>query len=71
MAIQAASFNDLQSSGRVSSSCAATAGGKMVDQMISPGHGSSPRTTVKYNWGLTLQSSEKSALQSMLNTCAA
>ncbi|MFD6660829.1 HNH endonuclease family protein [Micromonospora chalcea] len=25
--------------------------------------------TVKYNWGLTLQSSEKSALQSMLNTC--
>ncbi|MEU4595461.1 HNH endonuclease family protein [Micromonospora aurantiaca (nom. illeg.)] len=26
--------------------------------------------TVKYNWGLTLQSSEKSALQSMLNTCA-
>ncbi|MET7866447.1 HNH endonuclease family protein [Micromonospora taraxaci] len=27
--------------------------------------------TVKYNWGLTLQSSEKSALQSMLNTCSA
>ncbi|TNH24858.1 HNH endonuclease [Micromonospora orduensis] len=26
--------------------------------------------TVKYNWNLTLQSSEKSALQSMLNTCA-
>lgn len=26
--------------------------------------------TVKYNWGLTLQSSEKSALQSMLGTCA-
>ncbi|UFN94255.1 HNH endonuclease family protein [Micromonospora aurantiaca] len=26
--------------------------------------------TVKYSWGLTLQSSEKSALQSMLNTCA-
>ncbi|MCO1594770.1 HNH endonuclease family protein [Micromonospora sp. RHAY321] len=26
--------------------------------------------TVKYNWGLTLQSSEKSALQSMLSTCA-
>ncbi|MEW2441530.1 HNH endonuclease family protein [Micromonospora marina] len=26
--------------------------------------------TVKYNWGLTLQSSEKSALQGMLNTCA-
>ncbi|MEU0961803.1 HNH endonuclease family protein [Micromonospora aurantiaca] len=26
--------------------------------------------TVKYNWGLTLQSSEKSALQNMLNTCA-
>ncbi|MDW3845416.1 HNH endonuclease family protein [Micromonospora sp. BRA006-A] len=26
--------------------------------------------SVKYNWGLTLQSSEKSALQSMLNTCA-
>ncbi|RAO40491.1 6-phosphogluconolactonase [Micromonospora saelicesensis] len=26
--------------------------------------------TVKYNWSLTLQSSEKSALQSMLNTCA-
>ncbi|MGC4870260.1 HNH endonuclease family protein [Micromonospora sp. DT53] len=26
--------------------------------------------TVKYNWGLTLQSSEKSALQSMLNTCS-
>ncbi len=26
--------------------------------------------TVKYNWGLTLQSSEKSALQDMLNTCA-
>ncbi|MFG2059771.1 HNH endonuclease family protein [Micromonospora sp. NPDC048930] len=26
--------------------------------------------TVKYTWGLTLQSSEKSALQSMLNTCA-
>ncbi|MEH0985447.1 GmrSD restriction endonuclease domain-containing protein [Micromonospora sp. CPCC 205556] len=25
--------------------------------------------TVKYSWGLTLQSSEKSALQSMLNTC--
>ncbi|MEH1099698.1 HNH endonuclease family protein [Micromonospora sp. CPCC 205561] len=24
---------------------------------------------VKYNWGLTLQSSEKSALQGMLNTC--
>ncbi|MGC4864660.1 HNH endonuclease family protein [Micromonospora sp. DT53] len=26
--------------------------------------------TVKYNWGLTLQTSEKSALQSMLNTCS-
>ncbi|MEU1589552.1 HNH endonuclease family protein [Micromonospora sp. NPDC005710] len=26
--------------------------------------------TVKYNWSLTLQSSEKSALQSMLNTCS-
>ncbi|MEV4545215.1 HNH endonuclease family protein [Micromonospora echinaurantiaca] len=26
--------------------------------------------TVKYTWGLTLQSSEKSALQSMLNTCS-
>ncbi|SIM54974.1 HNH endonuclease family protein [Micromonospora cremea] len=26
--------------------------------------------TVKYNWGLKLQSSEKSALQSMLNTCS-
>ncbi|WP_433314279.1 HNH endonuclease family protein [Micromonospora sp. CA-269861] len=26
--------------------------------------------TVKYSWGLTLQSSEKSALQGMLNTCA-
>ncbi|MEU8015976.1 HNH endonuclease family protein [Micromonospora parva] len=26
--------------------------------------------TVKYSWGLTLQSSEKSALQSMLNTCS-
>ncbi|MFV2114229.1 HNH endonuclease family protein [Micromonospora sp. LOL_025] len=26
--------------------------------------------TVKYNWGLALQSSEKSALQSMLNTCS-
>ena len=26
--------------------------------------------TVKYNWGLTLQSSEKSALQSVLDTCA-
>lgn len=26
--------------------------------------------TVKYNWSLTLQSSEKSTLQSMLNTCA-
>ncbi|GAB4102811.1 HNH endonuclease family protein [Micromonospora taraxaci] len=26
--------------------------------------------TVKYNWGLTLQSSEKSALQNMLNTCS-
>ncbi|MGS2618593.1 HNH endonuclease family protein [Micromonospora sp. LZ34] len=26
--------------------------------------------TVKYSWGLTLQSAEKSALQSMLNTCA-
>ncbi|MGC4807499.1 HNH endonuclease family protein [Micromonospora sp. DT233] len=26
--------------------------------------------TVKYNWGLTLQSSEKSALQTMLNTCS-
>ncbi|RQX07703.1 hypothetical protein DLJ59_02565 [Micromonospora inaquosa] len=26
--------------------------------------------TVKYNWSLTLQSTEKSALQSMLNTCA-
>ncbi|PSK65508.1 hypothetical protein B0E53_02565 [Micromonospora sp. MH33] len=26
--------------------------------------------TVKYAWGLSLQSSEKSALQSMLNTCA-
>jgi hypothetical protein len=25
---------------------------------------------VKYNWGLNLQSSEKSALQSMLNTCS-
>ncbi|MGC4893825.1 HNH endonuclease family protein [Micromonospora sp. DT31] len=25
--------------------------------------------TVKYNWGLTLQSTEKSALQSMLNAC--
>ncbi|MDG4811182.1 hypothetical protein O7634_30890 [Micromonospora sp. WMMD1120] len=25
--------------------------------------------TVKYSWGLTLQSSGKSALQSMLNTC--
>jgi hypothetical protein len=25
---------------------------------------------VKYKWGLTLQSSEKSALQSMLNTCS-
>ncbi|MFG1918384.1 DUF1524 domain-containing protein [Micromonospora sp. NPDC048898] len=25
--------------------------------------------TVKYNWGLTLQSSEKSALQGMLDTC--
>ncbi|MEU7769843.1 HNH endonuclease family protein [Micromonospora taraxaci] len=25
--------------------------------------------TVKYNWGLKLQSSEKSALQGMLNTC--
>ncbi len=27
--------------------------------------------TVKYAWGLTLQSTEKTALQSMLNTCAA
>ncbi|WP_200216023.1 HNH endonuclease family protein [Micromonospora coerulea] len=26
--------------------------------------------TVKYSWALTLQSSEKSALQSMLNTCS-
>ncbi|MER7455640.1 HNH endonuclease family protein [Micromonospora sp. NPDC126480] len=26
--------------------------------------------TVKYNWGLTLQSSEKSALHSILNTCS-
>lgn len=26
--------------------------------------------TVKHSWGLTLQSSEKSALQGMLNTCA-
>ncbi|MCG5446111.1 HNH endonuclease family protein [Micromonospora sp. NIE79] len=26
--------------------------------------------TVKYSWGLTLQSSEKSALQSMLNACS-
>ena len=26
--------------------------------------------TVKYTWGLTLQSSEKSALQTMLNTCS-
>ncbi|MDH6466368.1 hypothetical protein M2302_006576 [Micromonospora sp. A200] len=26
--------------------------------------------TVKYSWGLTLQSTEKSALQSMLNTCS-
>ena len=26
--------------------------------------------TVKYSWGLTLQSSEKSALQGMLNTCS-
>ncbi|MFG3558333.1 HNH endonuclease family protein [Micromonospora sp. NPDC047557] len=26
--------------------------------------------TVKYNWSLSLQSSEKSALQSMLNTCS-
>ncbi|MFI7578406.1 HNH endonuclease family protein [Micromonospora sp. NPDC049497] len=26
--------------------------------------------TVKYSWGLRLQSSEKSALQSMLNTCS-
>ncbi|MCW3820436.1 HNH endonuclease family protein [Micromonospora sp. DR5-3] len=26
--------------------------------------------TVKYSWGLSLQSSEKSALQSMLNTCS-
>ncbi|MFG1888115.1 HNH endonuclease family protein [Micromonospora sp. NPDC049051] len=26
--------------------------------------------TVKYSWGLALQSSEKSALQSMLNTCS-
>ncbi|MCO1597639.1 HNH endonuclease family protein [Micromonospora sp. RHAY321] len=26
--------------------------------------------TVKYSWSLTLQSSEKSALQSMLNTCS-
>ncbi|MET8358916.1 HNH endonuclease family protein [Micromonospora sp. NPDC005171] len=26
--------------------------------------------TVKYSWGLTLQSSEKSALQAMLNTCS-
>ncbi|MET7951609.1 DUF1524 domain-containing protein [Micromonospora sp. NPDC005324] len=26
--------------------------------------------TVKYNWGLRLQSSEKSALQTMLNTCS-
>ncbi|MEU5934556.1 HNH endonuclease family protein [Micromonospora sp. NPDC047187] len=26
--------------------------------------------TVKYNWSLTLQSSEKSALQSMLNNCS-
>ncbi|MEU8182055.1 DUF1524 domain-containing protein [Micromonospora sp. NPDC049047] len=26
--------------------------------------------TVKYNWGLRLQSSEKSALQAMLNTCS-
>ncbi|KKK07401.1 HNH endonuclease family protein [Micromonospora sp. HK10] len=26
--------------------------------------------TVKYSWGLSLQSAEKSALQSMLNTCA-
>jgi hypothetical protein len=26
--------------------------------------------TVKYSWGLTLQSSEKSALQSMLDTCS-
>ncbi|MGI5521424.1 HNH endonuclease family protein [Micromonospora sp. CA-259024] len=26
--------------------------------------------TVKYNWSLTLQSAEKSALQSMLNTCS-
>jgi hypothetical protein len=26
--------------------------------------------TVKYSWGLTLQSSEKSALQNMLNTCS-
>ena len=27
--------------------------------------------TVKYNWGLKLQSTERSALQAMLNTCAA
>ncbi|MCI4066138.1 HNH endonuclease family protein [Micromonospora sp. R77] len=27
--------------------------------------------SVKYTWGLTLQSSEKSALQTMLNTCSA
>ncbi|MEU5934448.1 DUF1524 domain-containing protein [Micromonospora sp. NPDC047187] len=27
--------------------------------------------TAKYNWSLTLQTSEKSALQSMLNTCSA
>jgi hypothetical protein len=26
--------------------------------------------TVKYSWGLTLQSTEKTALQSTLNTCA-
>ncbi|TYC21061.1 hypothetical protein FXF52_28110 [Micromonospora sp. MP36] len=26
--------------------------------------------TVKYTWGLSLQSTEKSALQSMLNTCS-
>nr|WP_243706078.1 HNH endonuclease family protein [Micromonospora sp. KC721] len=26
--------------------------------------------TVKYSWGLSLQSSEKSALQSLLNTCS-
>ena len=26
--------------------------------------------TVKYNWGLSLQSSEKTALQTMLNTCS-